>query len=74
MGLYSLLYYCHCIVICHASYVSVVVKEASREFREGTNDLYTSQDGGLELRVDARGSERGLRVYEEPFVESVPHA
>lgn len=38
--MYSLLCYCHYIIIFHTSYVVVViVKEASHEFKVGTNDL-----------------------------------
>lgn len=74
MRLYSLLYYCYCNVICDASCVVAVVKDASNEFRVGTSDLSQAQSEGLEFRVGAPGSERGLGSYEEPNVESVLHA
>lgn len=60
--------------MCHASYVVVIVKEASHEFREEANDLSQAQSGGLELREGAQGSERGPGSYEEPNIESVPYA
>ena len=68
MGLYSLLCCSHCIDICHASYVIVVVKESSHEFREGTRDLFQAQSGDLEIRVGVWCSNRGLGSYEEPNV------
>lgn len=65
---------CHCIILCHASYVVIIVKEVSHEFREEATDLSQDQSGGLELIVGAQGSERGPGLYKEPIVESVPHA
>lgn len=51
--------YCHCIVICHASHVIDIVKEASHDFSEGTSDLSQAPSGGLELRVGVHGLEIG---------------
>lgn len=43
-------------------------------FRKGTSDLSQAQNGGLELSVGSRGSERGPGSYDEPNVELVPHS
>lgn len=65
-GYIYLLCCCHCIVTCDASYVVMLWKRWVTSSKRG---LVTC----TKLRVGDQGSERGLGLCEELFVESIPH-